>query len=114
MIAGASASARELAPDPRDVDVERVVLDDRAVRPRRADQLAAREHLPGAGGERGEQPELGRRQLSPVAPSSDDRVLGRVEAQPGRVVGAGVRLPSGAAARRSRTTTSSMSNGFVT
>ena len=40
---------RELAADPRDVHVERVVLHDRAVRPSRADQLLAGEHLPGLG-----------------------------------------------------------------
>ena len=59
---GRSGERCELAAQARDVDVEGVVVDDRAMRPGRLDELAAAHGVARLGGEPSQDPKLGRRQ----------------------------------------------------
>src|SRR4051794_28288003 len=77
---GLRGDRAQLAPQPGDVLVERVVVDDRALRPRRADEVAATNDGAGLGGEGGQQAELGRRQRHLVRPLAQ-RARHRVEPQ---------------------------------
>src|SRR4051812_45649350 len=61
----------ELAPQPRHVLVERVVVHGRAVRPGGADEVAPPDHRMRLGAERREQAELGRGERDLAVPGSD-------------------------------------------
>src|SRR3954462_6315359 len=90
---GVRGDRAQLAPQPRDVLVERVVVDDGALGPCRADEVLARHDRAGLGGERGQQAELGRGEQRLVLPLAQSPRHG-VEAQ--RADGRG-RLRVGAA-----------------
>ena len=98
----------ELAPQPGDVHVERVVVDDRAVRPGRLDQLAAPDRRPGRGRQAGEDAELRRRQLlrsrrGSRRRASPDRGACRPPRAPGRRRPGGAARAAGRRTRRRRT-----------
>ena len=101
----------ELAPQPGDVRVERVLADDRAVRPAGADEVAAPHRLAGGREELREQAELGRRQRArPSRPSPSECVSGSSRSPPDSSA------PSEPPRRRSawsRATSSTNANGFV-
>src|SRR5207244_13628600 len=72
----------QLAAQASDVGVKRVRMNDRAVRPAGADQVAPTYCLGRTGEQTGEQSELGRRQRRRVR-AAGDRVSNRVETQAG-------------------------------
>ena len=91
-IRGAPGSAFSLRRRPGDVDVERVVVDDRAVRPARLDELAAPNRRTRGGGEPRQEAELGRGQLC-ARPAAHRGVRARIERE-----AAGLHRQVGAAA----------------
>src|SRR5947199_3399112 len=74
------AARAQLASQPRDVNVERVVVHDRPVRPGGAQELVAGNVLGRACGERGEQAELGGGEVEGLAVAAR-AMAGRIEAQ---------------------------------
>ena len=101
----------QLASQARDVDVERVVVDDRAVGPRRGDQGAAARRLARPRGQRGEEAELGGSERDALT-VADGGMGGGVQAQ-GADVDPGLgRRPRSRAC--SRATSTSKSKGLVT
>ncbi len=110
-ISSLAPSSRSLRRSRRDVGVERVVVHDRAVRPRGQRELAPAQHHAGTAGERGHQTELGRRQrLGALA--DGHAVLGRIESQSGDRLGV-ASPPLRRSSARTRTTSSASANGLV-
>ena len=72
----------ELAPQARDVGVERVVMNDRAIRPARRDELVAPNGFARLREQPSEEPELGRRQLH-AGVAGGGPVRDGIEAEPG-------------------------------
>ena len=107
---GASGEAPQLAPQAGDVGVQRVVVDDRAVWPARADELTPPDGLPGrANSAAAMRNSVG---VTRTLPARRERVERGVEGHATTRVGSAPREPRRTRARR-RATSSSSENGLA-
>src|SRR5436190_11023071 len=81
---GGALDPSELAPQPREVDVDRVVMDECALWPARAHQVTAANSPPGVRRECAEETELCRAEACALLVAAPDLEGGRVEGQAGR------------------------------